>query len=123
VRSATRLTFDRASYRDPQWGGSHLYALANRKREGEKRPPYDGKTQVWRLALPPGSPTAGARGQEPFPVTQVEGGVDAYAVAPGTLYYLTSAERIDDEWKQLRQRFREVEYGHGAVKTSILWKL
>src|SRR5262249_53980653 len=34
--TSRRLTSDRASSRSPQWHGSNLYFLANRKREGEK---------------------------------------------------------------------------------------
>ena len=48
---ARRLTSDRANDRSPQWDpdGRLIYFLGNRKREGDKRPPYDGKTQVWRI--------------------------------------------------------------------------
>src|SRR5437899_1800853 len=68
--SAQRLTSERANDRSPQWDpdGQLIYFLGNRKREGEKRPPYDGKTQVWRIPVTGGTPEA---------VTRVEGGVDA----------------------------------------------
>jgi Tol biopolymer transport system component len=69
-----RLTSDRANDRHPQWssGGQSIYFLGNRKREGEKKPPYDGTTQVWVIGL---------HGGEPRPVTRVEGGVTGYAYA------------------------------------------
>src|SRR5262245_26604342 len=43
-----RLTGDRANERHLRWARSGLsvYALANRKRAGETKPPYDGTTQV-----------------------------------------------------------------------------
>jgi dipeptidyl aminopeptidase/acylaminoacyl peptidase len=112
-----RLTFDRAGDRGPQWGPAvSLYFLGNRKREGEKRPPYDGKTQVWRIPYTGGTPQA---------VTQVEGGVEMFAVAGDgrSLYYVTLAEHVDPQWKQLRQQFSQIEYGHGVDKLSVLWKL
>src|SRR5437763_7523867 len=47
----TRLTGDRANDRHPKWShdGKAIYVLGNRKREAETKPPYDGKTQVWRI--------------------------------------------------------------------------
>jgi dipeptidyl aminopeptidase/acylaminoacyl peptidase len=124
-----RLTFDRASYRSPQWGpglegvkggtiaGTVLYALANRKREGEKKPPFDGKAQVWRIAV------FGLT--EPHPVTQVEGGIEAYEVRRDThsLLYLVHQDHQVDDFKDLREKFANVEYGQGKHKTSQIWKL
>src|ERR1700722_13452344 len=49
--SGRRLTFDRASYRSPQWDDAGwIYCLANRRLENVKKPPLDGKSQVWRIA-------------------------------------------------------------------------
>src|SRR5204862_5687433 len=51
--SATRrLTSDRASYRSPQWSANNttIYVLVNRKREGAKGPPFDGKAQLWSVS-------------------------------------------------------------------------
>ena len=115
---ARKLTFDRASDRSPQWDADSqaLYFLGNRKREGEKKPPYDGKTQVWRIPITGGEPRA---------VTRVEGGVQMFDLDRDSriLYYTTLAEHIAPEWKQLRQQFSQVEYGHGVDKLSVLWKL
>ena len=48
-----RLTFDRSNPRDYAWTADSkaLYFLANRKRDGDKGPPYDGKAQVWRYDI------------------------------------------------------------------------
>src|SRR5262249_26234250 len=50
---ARRLTDDRPSARSPIFhpDGATIFYLANHKREGEKRPPYDGKAQVWRIGV------------------------------------------------------------------------
>jgi dipeptidyl aminopeptidase/acylaminoacyl peptidase len=117
TRKTTRLTFDRAGYRSPAWGaeGRELYVLANRKREGEKKPPYDGKAQVWRKSA----------NSEMEPITRVEGGVVAFQMAPDgkSLYYQTEADHVEKEWQQLREKYPDLEYGHGVNKVSVLWKL
>src|SRR5262245_11227133 len=47
---AARLTTDRPAPHALRWApdGKSVYYLGNRQRAGEKAPPYDGKTQVWR---------------------------------------------------------------------------
>jgi dipeptidyl aminopeptidase/acylaminoacyl peptidase len=113
-----RLTFDRASDRAPQWDAAsrHIYFLGNRKREGEKRPPYDGKAQVWRIAVGGGEPQA---------VTRVEGGVEMYALArdANDLFYVKLTEHIDGPFKKQREQFKHIEYGHGVEQFSEVWKL
>jgi dipeptidyl aminopeptidase/acylaminoacyl peptidase len=115
---ARRLTFDRSSDRAPQWDGAsrHIYFLGNRKREGEKQPPYDGKTQVWRISFDGGTPQA---------VTRVEGGVDMFALAreAKVLYYVKHAEHVGGPFKKLREQFKHIEYGHGVNQFSQVWRL
>src|SRR4051812_19176585 len=87
-----RLTGDRANDRRPQWSGDGrlIYFLGNRKREGEKKPPCDGSTQVWSV---------GPRGGEPRPVTRVEGGVTGYQYSPGSdsVYYTVDTTATDKD--------------------------
>jgi dipeptidyl aminopeptidase/acylaminoacyl peptidase len=114
-----RLTFDRANDRAIKWApdGKTIYFLSNRKREGEKRPPYDGKTQVWKIA---------AEGGEPAAVTRVEEGVDAYDLGGDgqSLYYTTEkTAKDDDEFSWLRDKHAGLEHGHGSRKVSVLWRL
>jgi dipeptidyl aminopeptidase/acylaminoacyl peptidase len=115
---AKRLTGDRANDRSPQWSpdGKAVFFLGNRKREGEKAPPYDGKAQVWRIGIDGGEPSA---------VTKVAGGVVRFALAKDgkSLWYVTEGDHVADEWKKLREEFKEVEYGHGVDKVSQVWKL
>jgi Tol biopolymer transport system component len=120
-----RLTSDRANDRAVKWLSGpgptqSLYFLGNRKREGEKRPPYDGTTQVWRISEDGGEPSA---------VTKVDGGVVRYDLSRDqtgkhtSLYYVTETEHVADDWKALREQFKEVEYGHGVEKVSQVWRL
>src|SRR5262249_24096204 len=113
-----RLTFDRAGDHSPQWSPDSrtIYFAGNRKREGEKQPPYHGKTQVWRIGIEDSTPVA---------VTRLEDGVQAFELSRDgkTLYYITTREVIDNEWKNLQQQFKDVEYGHGINKFSQVWKL
>lgn len=113
-----RLTADRANDRAPHWGadGRSVYFLGNRKREGEKRPPYDGKTQVWRVGLDGGEPAA---------VTRVEGGIEAFELdrRGRFLLYRTSEEKVHGDFRALREKFRHLDYGHGVTKFSQVWKL
>lgn len=113
-----RLTSDRASYRAPQWGADNraVFVLANRKRDGAKAAPFDGKAQVWRVGLDGGEPTA---------LTQIEGGVSAFEIAQDgkSLVYQTQTESVGDDFQALRQKFKQVEYGHGVNQFSQVWKL
>ena len=117
-RKTRRLTFDPATEGAPQWSADSrsIYFTSNPQRGDEKEPPYNGKKQVWRAARD---------GGELFPITRVEKGIDAFDI-PGdglTLLYTVSAEVIDDEWKELREKHKEVKYGHGVHEPSQLWKL
>lgn len=116
---ARRLTSDRCSARSPQWSrdGATVFYLGNRKREGEKRPPYDGKSQVWSI---------GAEGRgDSQPVTQLEGGVEAFELARDgkSLYYLVHNDTIEHDDFGLRAKYSKLEYGHGQNRLGQIWQL
>ncbi len=116
---AQRLTDDRCGARSPQFSpdGATVYYLANRKREAEKRPPFDGKAQVWRV---------GYDGKPPSrPVTQIDGGVEAYELSRDgkSLYYLVHVDKIEEDWSGLRTKYSNLEYGHGQNRLGQIWKL
>src|SRR5262245_18527069 len=117
-KKVRRLTFDRANDAFPRWApdSKSLYFLGRRKREGEKQPPYDGSAQVWRI---------NRDGSKLFAVTRVAGGIQGFDLAPdgNALFYQVGVEKVDDEWKGLKQRSKDVEYGHGVGKLSQIWKL
>jgi dipeptidyl aminopeptidase/acylaminoacyl peptidase len=115
----TRMTADRAGDRSPQFSPNIevIYFLGNRKREGEKRPPFDGKTQIWSVGV--------HRPLQPHAVTRVEGGVDAFEVSRDgkSLYYLVHVDKIEDDWAGLRSKYSKLEYGHGQNRLGQIWKL
>ncbi|HVP09568.1 MAG TPA: S9 family peptidase, partial [Phycisphaerae bacterium] len=118
TKERKRLTFDRGADTSPKWGpgGHFVYYLGTRKLAGEKSPPLDGKPQVWRVA--PG--TGG-----PFAVTRVKGGIGQFELAKSgrSLYYTVKDEQVEGEFKALRKKFKHLEYGHGVVEYTQIWKL
>ena len=117
-KKVQRLTFAGGNDASPHWSpdGKHVYFLGRRKREGEKKPPYDGTAQVWRVGLD---------GGRPFAVTRVIGGVVAFdlTVVGKQLFYQTGTSKTEGEWKKLRQQFKGIQYGHGNPKVSEVWQL
>ena len=113
-----RLTFDRAGDGSPQWGPDSrtVYFSSSRKRADEKDPPYNGKSQVWRVSVDGGEPT---------PVTRIDDGVGQFRLSANgeTLYYTTTKEKVDEEWEDLRGEFSDLQYGHGVTNFSQVWKL
>ena len=103
-----RLTFDGFGPGAVAWGpdGRDIWCLG-RVDEGRDDPPRDGSRQVWRVS---------AAGGSPVPVTRVPDGVQDFTLAPdgSALYYVTSSEHRDDEWAELRERYADLEYGHGV---------
>ncbi len=116
---ARRLTFDTASERSPQWSPDckWVYFTSQRTRGDGDTPPYNGKTQVWRIAVD---------GDEPVPVTRFEKGVDGYELSKDgrTLYYLVHRDQDDDIWKDLRAQHKDmIEFSPGSRQVSEIWKL
>jgi len=117
-RQPLRLTFDAFGPGQITWSrdGKWIYCTGRIKRPGAETPPFDGKTQVWRIA-----PTGG----QPFPLTRVKKGVKQFVLAADnrTLYYTVSEDTYEDEWKELRKQYAHLEYGHGISKLNSIWKL
>ena len=108
-----RLTFDTAADRSAQWNpdSRYIYFMSNRKQANGTATP-----QVWRIA-----PDGSALQQ----VTRVEEGIALFELScdGSALYYILSKKHIADEWKELRTRFENIEYGHGLINTTQVWKL
>lgn len=114
-----RLTGDRANDRHPKWSsdGKAIYFLGNRRRDGEKHPPYDGSTQVWKINLD---------GTELKAVTRIEGGLSGYDYAPkaDAIFFSKDQEFRDvDDFASLRSNYSKVEYGHGVRRVSEIHRL
>ena len=119
-----QLTKDRANDRHPKWSadGGSIYVLGNRKKDGQKEPPFDGSTQIWRVSV---EELDVKPGSELTAVTKVAGGVIGYDYAPKvrTLFYSVDAETTDaDDFSKLREKFNKVEYGHGKRKISEVYR-
>ena len=115
----TKLTFDRANDHKLKWSadGKQIYFLGNRKKASEVKPPFDGSSQVWRIAAD-GSGEVKA-------ITREGGGVCGYDYAPkaDALFFSKDKEHADqDEFAKLRAKTK-VEYGHGVRKISEIHKL
>ncbi|RPJ43653.1 MAG: S9 family peptidase, partial [Candidatus Latescibacterota bacterium] len=112
-----RLTFHPANDGRPLWSadGRWVYFTSARGEEDD-RPPLNGKTQVWK---------APAGGGEPVPVTRFKEGVDDYALSDDgrTLYYVKSSEAVEDPWKEMKEKFDDLEYGQGVMNYSEVWSL
>ena len=110
ARASRRLTFDLARPHGPVWSGDGAWIyFGGRWDRGEDAPPYDGSHQVWRIR-PDGTGL--------FAVTRVADGVDLFELARDgrRLYYTVGQENHDDAWEDLKQKWGDLEYGHGVVE-------
>jgi dipeptidyl aminopeptidase/acylaminoacyl peptidase len=118
TRTPRRLTFHEGGDGSPVWSPDSraVYFTSGRKRAGEEDPPYDGKRQVWRISRDGGDAT---------PVTRVKGGIGGFDLSRDgrTLYYTTTKKQVDEEWKDLKEEYDELEYGHGVTRFSSIWSL
>ncbi len=113
------LTTDRANDRHPKWSadGKAVYVLRNHRQDGKKEPPFDGSTQVWKVPVEDGKPTA---------VTSIKTGVSGYDYAPAAdaVFYTVDDETTDTgDFAKLRARYDTLEYGHGKRKVSEVFRL
>ncbi|MBI5058769.1 S9 family peptidase [candidate division KSB1 bacterium] len=121
VRTATgetrRLTFDPGADAGPQWASDSRSIFFSASRGEEKAdPPLNHKPQVWRVSI---------EGGEAQAVTRLKDGIDAFKLSLDgkALYYTTSDDNIGDEWKSLREKFKDVTYGDGVDEISVLYRL
>jgi dipeptidyl aminopeptidase/acylaminoacyl peptidase len=112
-----RLTFDPGADTGPQWAtdGKSIFFSASRG-DDKQDPPYNQTTQVWRISIDGGEPQA---------VTRLKDGIDAFMVSKDGkgLYYTTTGDHTDDDWKDLREEFKDVTYGSGVNEVSTLYRL
>jgi len=73
-------------------------------------------SQLWRIASEGGVPTK---------LTAVTDGIELWDLSADgrTLAYTVSADQTDDEWKDLRDEFADLEYGHGVTAFSEVHRL
>ena len=113
-----RLTFDGSYKSQLQWGDDNktIYFKSTNKRSGEKTPPYNNKSQVWRISID---------NTQFIPITKHTDGVGMFRLsfANNSIYYTTKKKDITDEWKGLKEEFSNLKYGHGVVSFSKVWSV
>jgi dipeptidyl aminopeptidase/acylaminoacyl peptidase len=118
TRTRQRLTFDKARDHEPMWSadGAWIYFASEVEQPGETDSSDDKEKQVWRV-----SPSGG----QLQPVTRVEDGIELFDLADDgrALYYTVGVEKVDPEWRELREKYDQLEYGHGVTEFSELWML
>lgn len=117
-KKTTRLTFTNESESSPQWSGDgqYIYYIGKLTHE-DKKAPYNGKSQVFRI---------NRDGGDAVPVTKEVEGVSSFSLSPdgNTLYFLGSKTVKDkDEWASMRAGHSAPKYAHGERKTNPLYKL
>ncbi len=108
-KATQRLTFDGMGpsgirfSRDGQW----IYFAAS---DG------DGSSQIWRIA---------PAGGDAKKITSVPDGIELWDLSAdeNVLVYTISTDQTDDEWKDLRDAFADLEYGHGVTTFSEVHSL
>ena len=114
-----QLTTDRASDHNPKWSSDRksIYTIASRKKDDAKKPPYNGKPQVWKVPV---------EGGEPVAITSVEGGVIGFDYAPkaDAIFYSVDASTVDDDaFSALRKKYEKPEYSHGKRTVSEVFRI
>jgi dipeptidyl aminopeptidase/acylaminoacyl peptidase len=114
-----QLTNSRANDHSPKWSADrkYIYVIASRKKDDAKKPPFDGKPQVWKV------PVAGG---EPEAVTTVEDGVTGFDYAPkaNAIFYSVETKTVDeDSFSSLRKKFDKPEYSSGKRNVSEVFRI
>jgi len=112
-----RHTFDSFGVSSVEWSpdGEALFFLGHDK-AGRDTPPHDGSRQVWRLVPGESRPTA---------VTRIEDGVQSFTLSPTgkELFYSVRKKEVTGDWKELREEFKDLEFGHGVTWFTELRQL
>ena len=93
-----RLTFDGSYKSQLQWGEDNkkIYFKSTKKISGEKIPPYNNKSQIWRINID---------NSQCIPVTKHINGVGMFRLsyANNSIYYTTKEEDVTLEWQGLKK--------------------
>ncbi|MCE9680249.1 S9 family peptidase [Shewanella sp. AS1] len=117
-RQTQRLTFTNESESSLVWSpdSQYIYYLSKQSNE-DKKPPYNGKSQVFRLAL---------QGGEVVAITKEAEGIKAFQLSQdgNSLYFLGNKTTTEsDLWSEMRSKHATPNYAHGKVTTNPLYKL
>lgn len=112
-----RLSFDPSPVSGIRFSpdGKWIY-YASTCDNSEDHPPCNGTQQVWRI-----SPDGGA----PMAVTREEKGIEHWDLSGDghRLIYSLSGKKAEDQWKELRGEFSELEYANAPTEYSSIRSL
>lgn len=116
TKEMRRLTFHPGGDDGPRWGPDGRWVYFTSARGDEDLPPENGETQVWKASID---------GGVPVPVTRFKEGVENFALAADgkTLYYVKSSEQVEDPWKELKEKYDDLDYGKGVMNYDEIWAL
>lgn len=113
----TRLTFTPENESSPRISadGQYLFFLKAEKRGDAKVPPYNGKSQIFRMPL---------AGGEAVPVTREVEGVKSFELGNKQLWFAGNRQHTEqDAFTKHRSANAGPNYGHGKVKVNPIYKL
>ena len=112
-----RLTFETKGPHGIAWSpaGDWIY-FGGRLDYGSEDAPYDGSHQVWRIR---------PDGDDLQAVSRVDDGVGLYQLSRDgrSLYYTVGDTHHDDDWKDLKTKWGDLEYGHGVTEFNEVRRL
>ena len=114
-KKSHRLTFQEKSVWNLRWDNDSrfIYFLAKFKLPDQED--KEAKTQIWRIRRD---------GSDLNSVTQIKEDLQSFDLVGGHIYYTVSKEHVIEDWKKLRNEFKEIlTFGHGIHKVSELWQL
>ncbi|USD37391.1 S9 family peptidase [Ferrimonas sp. SCSIO 43195] len=112
-----RLTFSPDKESQPRLDseGKYLYFLRAEKRGEGKQPPYNGKSQIFRMPL---------SGGDAVPLTREEQGVKHFELGQDSLWFSTSRSHTEqDAFTAQRSANKGPNYGHGSVDVNPIYSL
>jgi acylaminoacyl-peptidase len=112
-----RLTFDGFGAGSVAWAptSQSIYFLG-RSQGGQEKAPHDGSRQIWRID---------ANGGQPVAMTRFKKGVSDFQISPdgSSLYYMVGKDVTEEPWKDLKEKYSDLEFGHGVRNLNSLRKL
>ncbi|QIZ78092.1 S9 family peptidase [Ferrimonas lipolytica] len=112
-----RLTFTSENESSPVFSadGRYLFFSKAQKKDEADNPPFNGKTQIFRLSLTSG---------ETVPITSVKAGISKFQLQGDSLWFLSEREHKESgPFATLRANHDKPQYGHGTVSVNPLYRL
>ncbi|MFH1728225.1 MAG: prolyl oligopeptidase family serine peptidase [Pseudomonadota bacterium] len=116
-KTKKRLTFDGLAPGNIAWSNDSksIYFTASISKAEHVDPPYNGKTQVYKISI---------SNPDPFPITREEKGVSLFQITSDEkfIYYTSSEQVFEDDWKEMKEGRSDIKYGHGVNDYNPIFK-